>query len=159
VLEFRTVTAAGAPRRPKGHREFSWNDPGEWILDAVQQLSYHSFGVGEDERGSVVQMIVVKYDPGARIEPHYHECDYCSIVVEGSIEVTRRVHDVGSVRVVKAGTVYGPLVAGPDGCTVIDIFATGEPGSRARAMNTYVTADNAAARSRERSPETTRGLT
>jgi hypothetical protein len=47
VLEFRTVTAAGAPRRPKGHREFSWNDPGEWIYDAVQQLSYHSFGVGE----------------------------------------------------------------------------------------------------------------
>ena len=36
------------------------------------------------------------------------------------------------------GTVYGPLLAGPDGCTVIDVFATGEPGSATRAMNTYV---------------------
>jgi quercetin dioxygenase-like cupin family protein len=125
--------------RPKGHREFSWNDPGDWTYDAVQQLAYHLFGVGTDERGAVARVMIVKYDPGARVDPHYHHCDYCSIVVEGSMEITRRVHGVGSVRVVNAGTVYGPLLAGPEGCTVIDVFATGEPGPATRAMNTYVT--------------------
>ena len=54
------------------------------------------------------------------------------------IEVTRRNHEVGSIRVVNQGTVYGPLIAGPDGCTVIDVFATGVPDPSVTAMNTYV---------------------
>ncbi|HEY7106713.1 MAG TPA: hypothetical protein VH986_09945 [Acidimicrobiia bacterium] len=131
-------TTTKAASRPKGHRDFSWDDPGDWTYDAAQHLAYHLFGVGTDERGSVARVMIVKYDPGARVEPHYHDCDYCSIVVEGSMQITRRVHGVRSVRVVNAGTVYGPLVAGPDGCTVIDVFATGEPGPATRAMNTYV---------------------
>lgn len=36
----------------------------------------------------------------------------------------------------KAGTVYGPLIAGPDGCTMIDIFAVGsDPMS---AVNVFI---------------------
>ena len=33
------------------------------------------------------------------------------------------MHRVGSVRFVAAGTVYGPLIAGPEGTTLIDVFA------------------------------------
>ena len=72
--------------------------------------------------------LMVRYDPGSEVPVHFHDSDYCSLVVDGSIEITRKVHEVGSVRIVKAGTAYGPLKVGPQGCTVIDIFAAGPQG-------------------------------
>ena len=131
-------TSAASPSKPKGQRMLTWDEPGEWIVDPEQQLRYCAVPMGVDERGAATLMLIVKYDAGARIGPHFHHSDYASIVVEGSIEVTRRNHDVGSIRVVNAGTVYGPLVAGPEGCTVIDVFATGVPDPSVTAMNTYV---------------------
>ena len=116
-----------------------WDDPGEWHENPEQTLKYARFALGVDEDGgAATTILVVKYAPGARIEPHYHGSDYCSVVVEGSMEVTRRTHEVGSMRFVNAGTTYGPLVAGPEGCTVIDIFATGVADASRTAMNWYV---------------------
>ena len=116
----------------------TWDEPGEWTLDAVKQLQHCALPLGVDERGAATTILVVKYEPGARVEPHFHHCDYASIVVAGSIEVTRRNHEVGSIRVVDAGTAYGPLLAGPEGCTVIEVFATGIPDPSATAQNTYL---------------------
>ena len=110
---------------PKGQKMVTWDEPGEWISNREGTLQYARFTLGVDERGAATTMLVVKYAPGCRVETHYHGADYCSIVVEGSIEVTRHTHEVGSMRFVNAGTAYGPLVAGPEGCTVVDIFATG----------------------------------
>ena len=91
--------------------------------------------IGVDPEGGT-GVLVVRYDPGSRVDVHYHDCDYCSIVVEGSIEISHVRHEVGDMRFVKAGTVYGPLITGPEGCTVIDIFAVGnDPLS---AKNTYI---------------------
>jgi hypothetical protein len=122
----------------KGQHMASWDEPGEWNENPEQALKYARFALGVDERGAATTILVVKYAPGARIEPHYHGSDYCSIVVEGSMEVTRRTHEVGSMRFVNAGTTYGPLLAGPEGCTVIDIFATGVADPSRTAMNWYV---------------------
>src|SRR5262245_58764991 len=123
---------------PKGQKMVTWDEPGEWTYDAEKKLKFARFRLGVDERGAATMMLVVKYEPGSRVEPHYHGCDYCSIVVEGSIEVTRRNHEVGSMRFANAGTVYGPLVAGPEGCTVVDVFATGAADPSRTAMNWYV---------------------
>jgi quercetin dioxygenase-like cupin family protein len=127
-----------APAKPKGQRVLSWDEPGEWIVDPDKRLKHCAIRLGVDERGAATMMLIVKYEPGSRVEPHYHHSDYASIVVEGSIEVTRRNETVGSIRVVNAGTVYGPLVAGPEGCTVVEVFATGVPDPSITAMNTYV---------------------
>ena len=131
-------TSSPSPSKPKGQRMLTWDEPGEWIADPEQQLKYCAVPMGVDDRGAATLMLVVKYEPGAHIGPHFHHSDYASIVVAGSIEVTRRNHEVGSIRVVNQGTVYGPLIAGPDGCTVIDVFATGVPDPSVTAMNTYV---------------------
>jgi len=132
------VETSPATRRPKGQRMFSWDAPGEWTSDPVQNLSYCSFELGVDDEGASTTVLVVRYDPGSEVRPHYHELDYCSIVVEGSIEVTRQDHGVGSMRVVNAGTAYGPLRAGPEGCTVIDVFATGQGDSSKKMGITYL---------------------
>jgi ChrR-like protein with cupin domain len=124
---------------PKGRRMVTWDEPGtEWTYDAEKKLKFARFRLGVDERGTATMMLVVKYEPGSYVPAHYHGADYCSIVVDGSIEVTRRNHEVGSMRFENAGTVYGPLIAGPEGCTVIDIFATGVADPSRTAMNWYV---------------------
>jgi quercetin dioxygenase-like cupin family protein len=125
-------------RRKKGQRSVTWDEPGEWTQVPDKKLSYAWVPIGEDEGGAAGRVMVVKYEPGAYVAPHYHHADYCSVVVEGSIEVTRRTHGVGSIRVVNAGTAYGPLIAGPEGCTVIEFFVTGVPDPSLSPMNTYV---------------------
>jgi hypothetical protein len=70
---------------------------------------------------------------------HHHATDYISIVIDGEIEVTRKRHGVGDVRMVKAGTAYGPLKAGPQGCKVIEIFA-----ERSGIMATFLGDDDLA---------------
>ncbi len=127
-----------AHRGKKGQRSFTCREPGEWVYDAEKKLSHATVRLSIDERGAGTTIVIAKYEPGAVVGPHYHHADYCSVVVEGSIEITRRNHTVGSMRVVNAGTTYGPLVAGPEGCTMVDIFATGSADPSLSAMNTYL---------------------
>jgi hypothetical protein len=65
----------------------TWDEPGEWIVDPVKRLRHCAVRLGVDERGAATMMLIVKYDPGSQVEPHYHHSDYASIVVEGSIEM------------------------------------------------------------------------
>jgi quercetin dioxygenase-like cupin family protein len=110
----------------KGQFFDTWKDATDWVEVPEQKLRYKSLPFGSE--GQESHAILVQYDPGSEIPVHYHPSDYCSIVVEGSIEITRKLHEVGSVRVVKGGTAYGPLRVGEDGCTVIDVFAAGPQG-------------------------------
>jgi Cupin len=126
------------PRPKMGQRSFTWNEPGEWSYDPVKKLSHSTVRLNIDGNGAGTTIVIAKYEPGAVVGPHYHHADYCSLVVEGSIEITRREHTVGSMRVVNAGTTYGPLVAGPEGCTMVDVFATGVADPSLSAMNTYL---------------------
>lgn len=67
-------------------------------------------------------VMVVRYAPGITVKPHSHASDYASLVVEGDVVITGQLHGVGSIRLVAARTVYGPLVTGDRGTTLIDVF-------------------------------------
>ena len=110
----------------KGQTFLTWRETEEWVKVPQLKLRYKSVAFGSE--GQETRAVLVRYEPGSEVPVHFHPSDYCSIVVDGSIEITRRVHEAGSVRVVKAGTAYGPLRVGVQGCTVIDIFAAGEQG-------------------------------
>jgi hypothetical protein len=69
-------------------------------------------------------VMLVRYAPNITLAPHSHATDYSSVVVQGEVTVSGRRHTVGSMRIVAAGTTYGPLVAGPEGTTIIDTFAS-----------------------------------
>ena len=122
-----TDTPTHAPERaPKGQFFYTWKDTEDWVEVPELQLRYKSLPFGGE--GDETRAVLVRYDPGSEVPVHHHPSDYCSLVVEGSVEVTRKLHEVGSVRIVKAGTAYGPLKIGESGCTVIDIFAAGPQG-------------------------------
>jgi quercetin dioxygenase-like cupin family protein len=110
----------------KGQIFLTWKETDEWAAVPELKLRYKSVPFGTE--GQETRAVMVRYEPGSEVPVHYHPTDYCSIVVEGTIEITRRVHEPGSVRLVKAGTAYGPLRVGDEGCTVIDIFAAGKQG-------------------------------
>jgi hypothetical protein len=79
---------------------------------------WYDFGTVENPG----RVFVIKYGPGYLNTPHSHDTDYCSIVIEGSVEIARKTFGPGSMRFVKAETSYGPIVAGPEGATVIEFF-------------------------------------
>jgi hypothetical protein len=91
---------------------------------------------------------LIDYAPGTVIPPHFHGTDYTSMVVSGQIEVTRRTHGPGDLRVVRAGTVYGPLVAGPEGCRVLEVFE-----DRSKILATYPKDDELSRQFREMQDE------
>ncbi len=104
----------------KGFLDTSWDG---LTFTETPALSVALVEIGATDQAQRPILAFVRYTPGARIPPHWHASDYCSIVVDGEIEITRRRHGPGSIRLVKAGTAYGPLVVGPSGCRVIDVFA------------------------------------
>jgi anti-sigma factor ChrR (cupin superfamily) len=70
------------------------------------------------------RVVFAKWEPGVTVAPHTHNCDYCEIILEGRQKVGKTWFGVGDVRLVKAGTGYGPLMAGAEGCTLIIVFAS-----------------------------------
>lgn len=104
----------------KGFLDRSWD---ELTYTDTPSLSVALVEIGSPDQERRPLLAFVRYPPGARVPAHWHDTDYCSIVIDGEIEITRQRHGPGSIRIVKARTAYGPLVVGPEGCRVIDVFA------------------------------------
>jgi hypothetical protein len=98
----------------------SWNELQKVTMPGGAVVSRYSIGPPGDEAAPSV--FWASYPPGFIVAPHTHESDYTEIILEGSQQITRRWHHAGDIRVVQGGTVYGPLVAGPEGVTVLVIF-------------------------------------
>src|SRR5690606_15404930 len=74
----------------------------------------------EGDAATVVWRAV--FPPNCTVSAHTHNADYIELILEGSQKVGRTWYGPGDIRVVDGGTVYGPLVTGPDGVTVLVIF-------------------------------------
>jgi quercetin dioxygenase-like cupin family protein len=57
----------------------------------------------------------VHYEPGLRVERHVQLANEIIYLVAGQLTVGDRTCEPGTAITVEAGTVYGPLVAGPEG--------------------------------------------
>jgi quercetin dioxygenase-like cupin family protein len=98
--------------------------------DGELGLILNMFRIGDQDDESAPTVLRTVYPPGWTVSPHSHDPDYAEIVLEGSVQVTRRWYHEGDIRIVKGGTVYGPVIAGPDGATVLIIFRGGIPINR-----------------------------
>ena len=121
-----TKNARPVGRMPKRHQRMDWRNKENWRQHPELSLRSTEYVIGDPTTGNALLLLFAEYGPEATVNVHSHLVDYASIVLSGSIEVTRRIEEVGSIRLVSAGTAYGPLRAGPEGCTVLDVFALGE---------------------------------
>ena len=111
----------------RGHVVTSWDKIGSLTLPTGAVTQMYRIGLPDDAASPTV--FKVHFPPGCTIEAHTHACDYSEIVLEGSQKVGERWLHAGDVRVGLANRGYGPLVAGPEGATVLVIFADGRwPG-------------------------------
>jgi len=92
----------------------------DWVaLDDSPGLRVCSLPVDQDSEATLVCM---DYGPNFEIPTHHHTCDHIEVVIKGEINVTGRREPAGSMRFVPRDAVYGPLIAGPEGARVIEIF-------------------------------------
>jgi len=119
----KTNAEYAAELNRKGHLAFSWDE-----LDKVELptgIETQMYRVGDPDDASSPTVFKVYYPPDCYVEAHTHECDYTEIVVEGSQRVGATWHYAGDIRIGLANRGYGPLVAGPDGATVLFMFKDG----------------------------------
>ena len=106
-----------------GHVVTSWNDIGSVELPSAAVATMYKVGLPSNEAAPTV--FKMWFPPGCTIEVHTHACDYTEFILAGSQKVGGKWLYPGDIRVGLAHRGYGPLVAGPEGASVLVIFATG----------------------------------
>lgn len=119
-------------KRASLSKDTSWDELGWQEYDNGARVSHFILGDPDDPDAPVVFTGV--YPPGSRTEAHHHVNDYAEILLEGTQQITGKWHKAGDVRIVKAGTGYGPLIAGPEGCRTVVIFRNQDWMSRGGRM-------------------------
>jgi anti-sigma factor ChrR (cupin superfamily) len=61
--------------------------------------------------------------PGGRLPRHSHGCARFETIIQGTMEAEGRWLSAGDVMYTEADVPYGPHVAGPEGYTVVEVFA------------------------------------
>ena len=107
----------------KGHLAFSWDDLDKITLPTGIVTSMYKIGDPDSDQSPTV--FKVYYPPDCFVEAHTHECNYTEIILEGTQRVGATWHKAGDIRVGLANRGYGPLVAGPEGATVLFMFEDG----------------------------------
>ena len=108
----------------RGHVVTSWENIGVITIEATG-VETSSYRIGLPSLESSPTVFKTYFPPNCRIEAHTHACDYSEIVLEGTQKVSGKWLHPGDIRVGLANKGYGPLIAGPEGVTVLVIFANG----------------------------------
>ena len=81
------------------------------------------FALGDANNDDTPMVFVLKMEPGFVLTAHAHPCERFEVIVRGSLEVDCRTLYPGDVLMAAANEIYGPKVAGPEGCTTVEVFA------------------------------------
>jgi hypothetical protein len=69
-------------------------------------------------------VVLLDLPPGYVLFRHAHICHRFEVVVKGSLEAEGRIWEPGDIMTAGPGEWYGPHIAGPDGCTTMEVFGT-----------------------------------
>jgi anti-sigma factor ChrR (cupin superfamily) len=105
----------------RGHKDIFAKDI-VWAQGASPGIQYTRFLLDEENPVTSPLVIMSKFEPDTVVEPHTHGCNYFEYILEGSQMVGKVNFVVGDVRWAAAGTGYGPIKVGPEGCTVLIVF-------------------------------------
>ena len=102
----------------------SMSDPEYWQGDrrALPGFRSKDWYLGP-QTPDATRVMVLDMEPGTVIPRHAHNAERFEVIVKGSIWVGERLFTPGDVMTAHAGEFYGPKVAGPDGCTTMEVFA------------------------------------
>jgi hypothetical protein len=103
-----------------------WTSPGRFAeLDRVIPSVRHTYFVLGDAAAETGQAaLIMKMEPGHVINSHGHSSHVFEVIVAGSLDVEGQVYGPGDIMVLDPGEPCGRAVAGPEGCTTVEFFAT-----------------------------------
>lgn len=110
------VTTNMQDTKRRGRFSFGVDDP----KLREQFFGYTTFPFGEEPQGP--SMAVQVFPANLDFATHYHDTDYCTIVLQGDLRVGRNWYRTGDFRVQDEGSVYGPVRTGPDGCVLVSFY-------------------------------------
>lgn len=119
----RADAEVAAELKRKGHTVFSWDQLDSTTMPTGVVTQHYK--VGDPTSSASPTVFKVWFPPGTYVEAHTHDCDYTEILLEGTQKVGVMWHKAGDIRVGLANRGYGPLLAGPEGCMVLFVFADG----------------------------------
>lgn len=64
-----------------------------------------------------------RYDPGLILARHSHKSQFTVFIIDGEVEVGGRSCPAGTLIMVEKDVAFGPLIAGPEGCTLLESYA------------------------------------
>jgi anti-sigma factor ChrR (cupin superfamily) len=85
------------------------------------EMSYFIMGHEDDKNAPTV--VALKMEPGAVTVRHAHASERIEIIVRGSLHVGDLVLRSGDVMKAGVNEMYGPHVAGPEGCLTFESFS------------------------------------
>src|SRR2546426_12173065 len=68
--------------------------------------------------------VMLEMPPNYILFRHAHICHRFEVVVKGTLDADGRTLVPGDVMTARPGEMYGPHIAGPDGCTTVEVFGT-----------------------------------
>ena len=110
-------------------------DPAFWDLEPeflkpVQDackphgLDIVHFVMGDPDDPCTPVAAVLRMPPGYELARHAHPVVRFEVIVQGSLQVGGEVYGPGDVMMSPAGEMYGPHIAGPEGCTTVEVFSS-----------------------------------
>lgn len=88
-------------------------------------IRYAAVAMDPDDAASPL-MVISHFPPGATVPTHTHESSYMEYIVAGEQTVGKTLYRAGDVRAVRGGAGYGPILVGPEGCSVVILFQHGD---------------------------------
>ena len=105
----------------RGHKDIFAADIA-WGQGTSPGIQYARFLLDEENAATSPMVILSKFQPGEVVDPHTHGTNYFEYVIEGEQTVGKTTFRAGDIRWASAGTGYGPITIGPEGCTVLIVF-------------------------------------
>jgi hypothetical protein len=111
---------------PNGIEVYSYEDHDAWT-EVPFGLRQKRFTLGEDGDPTRPIFIMTYFPPNAVLPRHYHGDVFMDIVVQGTSNMEGETHGPGTVRYFPEKCMYGHITAGPEGCTLLEIYVN-QPG-------------------------------
>ena len=99
--------------------ELPWTFGSRFEKDGEEKRVRSRFPIAQLEGGPILGR--ARYDPGMEVKAHWHPCNEILYITTGELSVGGQLFKAGTALAIDEGTVYGPLVAGPEGAEFLTI--------------------------------------
>ena len=111
---------------PNGIDVSSFTDASDWPVIAFG-LRQRRVVLGAEGDPTRPILVLTHFPPNAVLPRHFHGDTFVDAVVAGTSTMEGETHATGTLRTFPAECMYGPVVAGPEGCVLLEFYVDG-PG-------------------------------